>query len=262
LKFIVDTDQWTIQPADQSDGAASSWFDESAFDLLSQWWLKASWQRRYSYQFEWLGRPIIQLPTDMVMMQDLIYRLRPTVIIETGIAHGGSMIFHASLLSILHGKSAHQPCVIGIDIEIRQPNRHALEAHPLRSHIRLIEGSSIDRNIVEQAAKTLSTDDKVMIVLDSNHTRDHVLAELELYAPLVSEKSAIIVMDTIMPALADLPNGKVEWNLDHPATAINVFLQTDEGRHFCIDNRYDAIRLTHSPGGILLRQSVERDANG
>jgi cephalosporin hydroxylase len=261
LKFLVDTDQWTIQASDAPDISQHSWFDECGFNLLSEWWLKASWQRRYSYQFQWLGRPIIQLPADIVMMQDLIFRLRPTVIIETGIAHGGSAIFHASVLSLLHREATRKPCVIGIDIEIRHANRLALDGHPLRPFLHLIEGSSIDCSVVDQVSTHLSSTDKLMVVLDSNHTREHVMAELEQYAPMVSEGSAIVVMDTIMPALADLPAATPAWKADNPGAAIESFLKTTIGKNFVVDDRYDAIRLTHSPRGVLLRQPVERQTN-
>ena len=205
LKFTVDTENWTITPIDESGdarpGPPRSWFDDDGFALLGRWWLQASWQRKYSYQFRWLGRPIIQLPGDILIVQDLIHRIRPTLIIETGIAHGGSAVLHASLLKALDGNlqpGANRPHVIAIDIEIRPANRKALEAHPLRPMMTLIEGSSIDREVVSKVRQALLPNDVVMIVLDSNHTRDHVLAELEAYGPMVTAGSAIVVMDGVM----------------------------------------------------------------
>ena len=252
MQFTIDTASWTITP---QCGDPISWFDDAGFDLLSLWWLQASWQRKHSYQFQWLGRPIIQQPADVLMMQDLIHRIRPTVIIETGIAHGGSLVFSASMLRLIHDGLAKHPRVLGIDIEIRPHNRAALDAHPLRSMLHLIESSSIDPQTLAAAKSHIQPEDTVLVVLDSNHARDHVRRELELYAPLVSPGSAIIVMDGIMPALAELPGGTPSWRDDNPVTAINAFLQSPEGRDFAIDDRYDAYKLTHSPRGVLVRRS-------
>jgi cephalosporin hydroxylase len=261
LKFTVDTEAWTItRDGDQAgdpERAPNSWFDESGFALLSQWWLQASWQRKYSYQFRWLGRPIIQLPADIMMIQDLIHRIRPTLIIETGIAHGGSLVFHASLLRLVHQTISNneRPHVIGIDIEIRPANHQALNDHPLRSMMTLVEASSTDPSVHRQIADGIRADDVVMVILDSDHRRDHALAELDAYAPLVSRGSAIVVMDGIMPQLAKLPSGKSSWTADHPAEAVRVFLASPLGRGFQVDRTYDGYAMTHSPGGVLTRVS-------
>lgn len=262
MKFTIDTQGWTITPVDESGdarpAASRSWFDDDGFAQLGRWWLQASWQRKYSYQFRWLGRPIIQLPADILIVQDLIHRIRPTVIIETGIAHGGSAVLHASLLKALDGQAhpiPQRPHVIAIDIEIRPANRKALDDHPLRSMMTLIEGSSVDRAVLLQVRQALTPKDVVMVILDSNHTREHVLAELNAYAPMVAPGSAIVVMDGIMAELADLPAADRSWKMDNPAQAVASFLKSSAGKAFSVDQSYDGFALTHSPGGILLRST-------
>lgn len=251
MKFSIDTDTWTIT---HSDGRSISWFDDEGFRLLSDAWLAASWQRKYSYQFKWLGRPIIQLPQDIVLMQDLLARVRPTLVIETGIAHGGSAVLHASILKMIHAtNTAPAPHVVAIDIDIRAHNRQAIDEHALRPMMTLIEGSSVDASIVAQAAAAVRPGDRVLVVLDSNHLRDHVLAELNAYAPLVSKGSALVVMDGIMRDLAALPNADRSWRTDNPISAIDAFRSTPLGKEFDIDASYDGFACTHSPGGILLR---------
>ncbi len=253
MKCTVDTESWTIT---LPDGRTISWFDDEGFRFLSDAWLAASWQRKYSYQFRWFGRPIIQLPQDMVLMQDLIVRLRPTLIIETGIAHGGSAVMHASLLSMIHGsvdRDLHRPHVVAIDIEIRPHNRTALDEHPLRHMITLVEGSSTAPETIARVRRKVRPEDRVLVVLDSNHLRDHVRAELEAYAPMVSPGSAIVVMDGVMRDLARLPNATPSWREDNPIGAIEAFLATPIGRSFSIDSTYDGYACTHSPQGILLR---------
>jgi cephalosporin hydroxylase len=255
LKCTVDTETWTIT---LPDGRTISWFDDEGFRFLSDAWLAASWQRKYSYQFRWFGRPIIQLPHDMVLMQDLIVRIRPTLIIETGIAHGGSAVMHASLLSMIHGgidRDRQRPHVVAVDIEIRPHNRAALDEHPLRHMMTLIEGSSVAPSTIERVRTAIQSDDRVLVVLDSNHLCDHVRAELEAYAPLVSPGSAIVVMDGVMRDLAGLPNGTPSWREDNPISAIDAFLASPAGRAFTIDSSYDGYACTHSPQGILLRSA-------
>jgi cephalosporin hydroxylase len=228
---------------------------------MSRWWTQASWQRQYSYQFQWLGRPIIQLPADVMMMQDLVHRLRPTVIIETGIAHGGSAVLHASLLAMIHGQPKNRrPHVVAIDIEIRPHNRSALDAHPLRPMMTLIEGSSVDPHIVKQAREAIRPDDEVLVILDSNHTKAHVLAELSAYAPLVTPGSAIVAMDGVMRDLAALPKGTPDWTHDNPCEAVEEFLKTSLGSEFQIDRRYEPYALTHSPDGLLMRKKAGQAA--
>jgi cephalosporin hydroxylase len=200
-------------------------------------WIHESIRYDYSYNFSWLSRPIIQYPQDIVAMQEIIWRVKPDLIIETGIAHGGSIIFSASMLALLDiaeaidiGKDMMNPKrserkVLGIDIEIRPHNRAAIEAHPMFSRIQMIEGSSIDPDVIEQVYGIAKNYKKVLVCLDSMHTHDHVLAELEAYAPLVTPGSYCVVFDTIiedMPADAfpDRPWGPG----NNPKTAVREYL--------------------------------------
>jgi cephalosporin hydroxylase len=207
---------------------------------------KAS-EYRYSYNFTWLGRPVIQWPQDIMALQEIIWRTKPDVIVETGIAHGGSLIFTSSMLELLGGDGR----VIGVDIDIRAHNRVAIEEHPMARRIEMIEGSSVDPAIVEQVRSAIGGAERVLVILDSNHTHEHVLAELQLYAPLVTEGSYLIVMDTVvedMPADAfpDRPWGTG----DNPMTAMREFLAGTD--RFEIDQEIsDKLVLTVAPSGYL-----------
>src|SRR5262245_21800240 len=178
MRIVIDTTEKTLS----ADGQLLDLYSKAAFELISDLWLKASWNQKYSYTFTWFGRPIIQHPEDLVRLQEVIFNMRPDVIIETGIAHGGSLIFYASLLKAMGSNGR----VVGIDIEIRAQNRKAIESHTLASHISLIEGDSVAPEVVQRAAGFVRPSDKVMIVLDSSHSKAHVAKELEAYAPLVS----------------------------------------------------------------------------
>jgi cephalosporin hydroxylase len=234
-------------PHDPKDAAliASMASDPEVRRLGSELFDKVN-EYRYSYNFTWLGRPVIQFPQDLVAMQEVIWRARPQVIVETGIAHGGSLIFTASMLEILgEGK------VVGVDIDIRAHNRVAIEEHPMARRIEMIEGSSVDPAIVEQVRSAIGGAERVLVILDSNHTHEHVLAELQLYAPLVTEGSYLIVMDTVvedMPADA-FPNRP--WGTgDNPMTAMREFLAGTD--RFEIDQEIsDKLVLTVAPSGYL-----------
>lgn len=202
---------------------------------------------KYSYHFSWMGRPVIQLPQDMFAMQEIIWNFKPDFIVETGIAHGGSLVFYASILDLIgHGE------VIGVDIDIRQHNKIAIEEHPMNHRIHMIQGSSIDPAIVEEISKRV-TGRKVLVVLDSNHTHEHVLNELRLYAPLVSIDSYCVVMDTVvedMPenAFPDRPWGRG----DNPKTAVMAYLK--ENNNFIIDEGVDnKLLISVAPSGYLKR---------
>ncbi|WP_409278292.1 cephalosporin hydroxylase family protein [Pseudomonas defluvii] len=215
-------------------GLARDFFNESA-------------RHKYSYHFSWMGRPIIQLPQDMMAMQELIWNIKPDLVIECGIAHGGSIIYYASLLELQgHGE------VLGIDRDIRPHNRQAIESHPMFKRISMIEGSSVDLGVVEQV-RALAAGKKVILVLDSNHTHEHVLEELRLYAPLVSLGSYCVVMDTVvedMPADAfpDRPWGPG----DNPKTAVWAYLE--ENGNFEIDRQMnDKLLISVAPDGYLRR---------
>lgn len=209
---------------------------------------------KYSYNFSWLGRPIIQYPQDMVAMQEIIWQVKPNLIIETGIAHGGSLIFSASMLALLEVTGQiEQGRVLGIDIEIRPHNRQTIEAHPLASKITMLEGSSIDPAIVTQATAFAQSAKTVLVCLDSMHTHHHVLAELQAYAPLVSIGSYCVTFDTViedMPGdfFPDRPWGKG----NNPKTAVWEFLKTNP--QFVIDKEIDhKLLITVAPDGYLKR---------
>jgi len=189
-----------------------------AFMLLSKLWLRSGWDTKYVYSFTWMGRPIIQLPEDMLRIQEIIYRVKPDVLIETGIAHGGSLAFYASLF-----KAMNKGRVIGIDIEIRPHNRQAIEAHEMYDYITMFEGSSIDKTVVGQVRDNLKSS-RGLVVLDSNHTRAHVLTELRMYAEFVAIGSYIVVCDGIMQDLVGAPRTKQEWAIDNPQSAVKDFL--------------------------------------
>lgn len=204
-------------------------------------------RHQYTYNFSWLGRPIIQYPQDIVAIQELIWQVKPDLIIETGVAHGGSLMLSASLLELI-GKPA---TVVGIDVEIRPHNRQAIEAHPLMKRIRLLEGSALDARIVGQVKEMSQGAKAIMVFLDSNHTHEHVRQELELYAPFVTKGSYLVVFDTViedMP-LDAFPNRP--WGRgNNPKTAVREFLKTNP--RFVVDKEIEQkLLLTVAPEGYL-----------
>ena len=204
---------------------------------------------QYSYNFSWMGRPIIQYPQDMIAMQEIIWDIKPDLIIETGIAHGGSLIYYASILELI-GKGE----VLGIDIDIRKHNRTEIEKHPMFKRITMIEGSSIENSTLEQVKKIALHKEKILVCLDSNHTHEHVLNELQLYAPFVSINSYIVVFDTI---IEDLPEGyfsqKRPWGaFNNPRTAVEEFLKHHD--EFFVDEAIDyKLLISVTPHGYLKR---------
>jgi len=231
---------------------------------LSRIWLRDSLAHRYTYNFSWMGRPIIQYPQDMVAMQELIWKVKPDLIIETGIAHGGSLIMSASLLAMIDyceaveagvslDPQATKRRVLGLDIDIREHNRTAVEAHPMSHRIDMIEGSSIAPEIINQVKEIAAGYKRVLVVLDSNHTHEHVLAELDAYADLVSKDSYCVVFDTI---IEDLPGDAFpdrSWGKgDNPKTAVWEFLK--DHSEFEVDKDIEnKILITVAPDGYLKR---------
>jgi len=189
-----------------------------AFEVLSRLWVRSGWEAKHIYSFTWLGRPIIQLPEDLLRVQEILYDIKPDVIVETGIAHGGSLIFYASLCK-LFGKGR----VIGVDIDIRAHNRRAIEAHELFPYITLIQGSSIDRTIVDQVEGLIQPGESVFVMLDSHHSKEHVRAELDAYSPLVSVGSYIVAADGIMADLAGAERSEPDWTWNNPSEAAREF---------------------------------------
>ncbi|WP_372426082.1 cephalosporin hydroxylase family protein [Salinarimonas chemoclinalis] len=219
MRITIDTDARTL--AVEDDGAARTldlWGKE-AFELISDVWLRTSWNAKYPYTFTWLDRPIIQHPEDMVRTQEAICALRPDVIVETGVAHGGSLVFSAGLMKAM----GFGRLVVGVDIEIRPHNRAAIERHPLAPMIALVEGDSAAPEIVDAVRALIRPGETVLVILDSNHTKAHVARELEAYAPLVTPGSFIVATDGIMREVADAPRGKPEWVDDNPAAAAEDF---------------------------------------
>lgn len=215
--------------------------------------MEASLAPKYSYNFSWLGRPIIQYPQDMVAMQEIIWQVQPDLIIETGIAHGGSLIFSASMLELIASCTGNQGEVLGLDIDIRPHNRAAIEAHPLFKRISMIEGSSISDDIIAQVTAKAAGKQRVLVCLDSNHTHDHVLAELEAYAPLTSIGSYCVVMDTVVEDVPDELSGDRPWGKgNNPKTAVWQYLKTHN--EFEIDTSiHNKLLITVAPDGYLKR---------
>jgi len=204
----------------------------------------------YSYNFNWLGRPIIQYPQDIVAIQEIIWKTKPDIIVETGIAHGGSLVLSASILELLGGERF----VIGIDIDIRPHNRRAIDDHPMSKRIKMVQGSSVDKSIVEEVLSMIPNGKSVMVILDSNHTHDHVANELIAYAQLVSKGNYLIVFDTIIEDIAD----EFEWEGrpwgkgNNPKTAVREFLENND--QFEVDMEYEnKLLITVAPEGYLKR---------
>lgn len=234
--------------------------------LASSEFLLESIKAKYSYNFSWLGRPIIQYPQDVVAMQELIWAIKPDLIVETGIAHGGSLIFSASMLALLdmaeaiESRTAFNPSeskrkVLGIDIDIRAHNRAAIEAHAMASRIQMIQGSSIAPDIVARVREVASGYERILVCLDSNHTYEHVLAELKAYASLTSKGSYCVVFDTIVEEIpADIFTDRPWGPGNNPKTAVNEFLK--ENKKFVIDKSMEnKLLITVAPGGYLKRMS-------
>jgi cephalosporin hydroxylase len=216
--------------------------------------MRASIAAKYSYNFTWLGRPIIQYPQDILALQELIWTLQPDLIIETGIAHGGSLIFSASLLELNAACGGPADAeVLAVDIDIRPHNRAAIEGHPMFKRISMIEGSSVAPDVVERVRKKAATKQRVLVCLDSNHTHEHVLAELESYAPLVSVGSYCVAFDTVVDDLpAELFNDRPWGPGNSPMTAVRDYLKMHP--EFEIDGRIDGkLLISVAPSGYLKR---------
>ena len=222
---------------------------DKSFQKLTKSWFKSSEKFQYSYHFSWMGRPIIQYPQDMIALQELIWQIKPDLIIETGIARGGSLIFSASILQLI-GKGS----VIGIDIDIRKQNRIEIEKHSMFKRIKMIEGSSIDQKIVKKVQQLAKNKKQILVILDSNHSHEHVLQELELYSPLVSKNSYLIVFDTVIEDVSTpqtKSHQKRPWGKgNNPKTAVKFFLKSN--KRFIIDKEIEnKLMITVAPSGFL-----------
>ena len=253
MKIIIDDMQKTLTIETSRDEKTVPLYSKEAFEIISHHWLKIGWNERYVYTFSWMGRPIIQLPEDMIRIQEVIYQIKPDVIIETGVAHGGSLIYYASLCKAM-GKCR----IIGIDIEIRSHNRTAIEKHELASYITLIEGDSTDEKIVDQVKALMKPNETVLVILDSDHTKQHVLRELNAYSSFVTKGSYIVATDGSMKDLHDVPRGDPEWTWDNPVAAALEF--ASENPEFVIERPKWAFNeseltevITHWPCAYLKR---------
>ncbi|MBT5306482.1 MAG: cephalosporin hydroxylase [Candidatus Scalindua sp.] len=201
---------------------------------------------KYSYNFAWMGRPIIQYPQDMIAMQEILWKVKPDLVIETGIAHGGSLIYYASILELI-GKGN----ILGIDIDIREHNRIAIETHPMFKRISMIEGSSVSESVLEKVRMVAGKNRTILVSLDSNHTHDHVLKELETYSPFVTKGSYLVVFDTVVEDIPDHLSSNRPWGKgNNPKTAVWKFLEST-GR-FVIDHDIEnKLLITAAPDGYL-----------
>ncbi len=228
--------------------------------FFSKKWMQESVNSNYSYHFEWLGRPIIQYPQDIIAMQQIIWKTKPDLIIETGIARGGSLIFYASILNLISNCGGPKKAkVIGIDIDIRKHNKKAILSHPMSKNIEMVEGSSINKDIFEKIKKKALKANKVMILLDSNHTESHVFRELELYAPLVSLGSYLVVFDTLIENMPKNFYKNRPWSKgNNPMTAVSKYLKkikkNKEKFKFELDEEIEnSLLISVSPGGYFKR---------
>mgnify|MGYP003601007343 CR=1 FL=1 len=255
---------------------AAQYANDAAWKDLSSKWLHRAFEQQYMYNFNWLGRPIIQTPIDMVAVQEIIWKVKPDLIIEAGIAHGGSLIMSAAMLAMIDyceaveqgvtlDPKASKRRVLGVDIDIRAHNRAAIEAHPMSHLIDMIQGSSVDTQTIEQVHAFAKNYKRVMVFLDSNHTHEHVLAELEAYAPLTSKGSYCCVFDTIVEDMPDSTFPDRPWSVgDNPKTAVFEYLRrlSTDGRvasdgvplDLQIDKSVeDKLMITVAPDGYLVR---------
>ncbi len=254
MKYIIDTEARTFTL--EGDGAARTHglYTKEAFEELSRQWLRVGWSLRYYHNFAWMERPILQLPEDLVRMQEVFCQVQPDLMIETGVFQGGSLLYHATLCEALgNGR------VVGVDISVPAEVRQALANHRLAPRIALIEGDSTNPDVVGQVKNLQRSGETTLVFLDSDHSREHVRRELEAYAPLVTPGSYVVVADGNMPDLADVPGGEAGWRSDNPAAAVNDFLS----QH----SEFESVRpswpshegpltenVTYWPGGWLRRR--------
>jgi cephalosporin hydroxylase len=219
MRLTIDTTSRTLEITREAGSRTMPLYSKEAFEIISNEWVRVGWNQKYPYTFSWMGRPVIQLPEDMIRVQEVIYRVRPDVILETGVAHGGSLIFYASLC-----KAMGMGRVIGIDIEIRPHNRAAIDAHESKPLITLIEGSSTDPGTVAAAGALIAPGERVLVLLDSCHSKHHVAAELEAYKGFVTPGSYIVATDGVMREVHDVPRAGPDWEWDNPVEAAREFV--------------------------------------
>lgn len=256
MKITIDTEEKTLTLDNSGKIETLDLYSKEAFEVISRHWVRVGWNQKYQYTFSWMGRPVIQLPEDMLRMQEVIFKIKPDVIIETGVAHGGSLIFYSSLC-----KAMDKGRIVGIDIEIRPHNRTAIESHPLSDRITLIEGSSTAPEIVAQVKSLIQPGETVLVILDSNHTYAHVMDELNAYAEFVTKDSYIVATDGIMLDLADVPRGTLGWETDNPTFAAKDFAAKHpefliEQPSWPFNESILDQNITHWPGAWLKRLNL------
>ena len=253
MKNVVARDGSTVSLSDGDTVTTVDLYSWDGLELLSALWTKVAYTHRVMYEPTWMGVPIIQLPGDMVVMQELIWKIRPDVIVECGLAHGGAAVLYASICEMIgHGR------IIGIDVDIRKHNRVVLENQPMAHRIELIEGSSIDPETVERVLQSVAGAGTVLVVLDSKHTTEHVYKELQLYSPMVTPGSYLVAMDGVQAFFWDGPTGKPEWRDNSPLHALRRFIS--ETKDFRVDDHYCRLQITTSPEGFLRRLRAEERA--
>ncbi|MGD0013483.1 MAG: CmcI family methyltransferase [Bryobacteraceae bacterium] len=218
MKMVIDTAARTLTTADSGSERTLGLYTKAAFEAISRQWVRVGWSLRYYHNFSWFGHPILQMPEDLLRLQEVVYRIRPDVIVETGVFRGGSLMFHATLCEALGSGR-----VIGIDCQIEADDREAIGRHLLASRISLVEGDSTSPEVFERVASLIRPEESVLVLLDSCHAKEHVARELDLYSRLVTPGSCIVAADGIMRDLADVPGGQPEWVYDNPLAAATEF---------------------------------------
>lgn len=252
IKVDLESSKITVENGNQSVSYGLG--TPEAFSLISSLWLRSGWDAKYVYTFTWLGRPIIQLPDDLIRIQEVICSVKPDVVIETGVAHGGSLVFYASLC-----KAMDKGRVIGVDVEIRPHNRKAIESHFLFPYITLIEGDSISPDVVAKVREQIGPGEKVLVLLDSCHTKSHVLSELKAYGPIVTKGSYIVAMDGIMEEIVGAPRTHPDWTWNNPRQAALEFVATHpefeiQEPPFLFNEGFVTSRVTYWPDAYLRRK--------
>ncbi|MEQ1849576.1 MAG: CmcI family methyltransferase [Candidatus Peribacteraceae bacterium] len=255
MKISVDTDLNKIEVQKNGESQSLELYSDKAFEILSDLWSKVGWNQKYTYTFSWMGVPVIQLPEDMIRTQEMVWKVQPDVIIECGVAHGGGSIFLASLC-----KAMGRGRVIGVELEFRGENKKKIESHPLSSLITLVEGSSTAPKTVEKVRGLIKPNETVMVILDSNHSKAHVAAELVAYHDMITVGSYIVATDGCMEFVFDTPRGIAAWEKDNPAEAAREFVASH--KNFVIDQvpmpfNESTLRttITHWPDAWIRRVS-------
>jgi cephalosporin hydroxylase len=251
--ITIDPSNGTVTITNGSETRVLASSDPEAFRIVSDAWLRVGWSVKHVYSFAWLGRPVIQLPEDLIRVQEVLFAVQPDVIVETGVAHGGSAVFYASLCRLM-GKGR----VIAVDVEIREHNRKAIESHPLADLITLIDGDSVSAAVVDRVAAEIKPSDTVFAVLDSNHTKAHVAAELKAYSRFVTPGSYVLVMDGIMGDLCGAERTKNDWCWNNPREAALEFVAGNPDFEivqppFPFNEGAVSSPVTYSPSGYVKR---------